>query len=305
MSNRRFKYALRWAKRNEKEILNKKLAEKLAVGNGKIFWQDVKKTMGKTRNIATSMNGITGDQNICDLWKGHYKSLLNCFPDREYNIGDVPADGTALISFTEIIDYINVVNITKSTGPDGVTAEHLKHAPMLLTHMLAFCFSAIFVHGKIPNEMLNVQLVPVVKDNRGKLSSMDNNSPIAMVYCVSKVFELCRLNRIEKYIKTVENQFGFKKKLGTDSCIFTLKEIIQKLKKNNTNTFLNFLDASKAFNRVRHDVLFLKLELAGAPKYIIRVLQYWYTTQLVSNWNGTVSDWSKEGCFRRTFLIFI
>ena len=52
--------------------------------------------------------------------------------------------------------------------------------------MLAVCFSAIFVHGKIPNETLNVQLIPVVKDNRGKLSSMDNYRPIAMASCVSK-----------------------------------------------------------------------------------------------------------------------
>ena len=107
----------------------------------------------------------------------------------------------------------------------------------------------------------------------------------------SKLLELSILFRIESKIQSTENQFGFKSGLGTDSCIFLLKEIINKLKNSHTNTFLAFLDASKAFDKVRHDILFSKMNDVGIPPYIIRLLHYWYSKQtMYVKWNGCVSD---------------
>ena len=51
---------------------------------------------------------------------------------------------------------------------------------------------------------------------------------------------------------TNPNQFGFKRKHGTDQCIYVLKEIIDLYRKLNGSVFVCFLDASKAFDRVNH-----------------------------------------------------
>jgi len=37
-----------------------------------------------------------------------------------------------------------------------------------------------------------------------------------------------------------------------------------------------FIDVSKAFDRVDHKQLFIKLKQRGMPGYIVRVLAYWY-----------------------------
>ena len=62
------------------------------------------------------------------------------------------------------------------------------------------------------------------------------------------------------------------------------------MRSSNTNIFLAFLDASKAFDRVRHDKLFTKLTSAGVPLYIVRILNVLYSNQsLFAKWNGHIS----------------
>ena len=65
--HRQFKADVRRARRNETNFINNKLAEKLVSKNGKHFWKDVNKIMGGARATTTSVNGVSGDQNISEL----------------------------------------------------------------------------------------------------------------------------------------------------------------------------------------------------------------------------------------------
>ena len=89
------------------------------------------------------------------------------------------------------------------------------------------------------------------------------------------------------------NQFGFKPKLGTDMCIYSLKEIIGSHSQLNGCVFSCFLDASKAFDRVKHSILFTKLLRHGAFGYIVRLLMFWYAHQTMCvRWGGSVRNYS-------------
>ena len=77
---------------------------------------------------------------------------------------------------------------------------------------------------------------------------------------------------MDDFLSTSYNKFGFKNKHGTDMCINVLKEIIAKYQALNSCLFMCFLDASKAFDRVSHTVLFKKLIDRGVPGYIVRIL---------------------------------
>ena len=54
--------------------------------------------------------------------------------------------------------------------------------------------------------------------------------------------------------------------------------------------YCGFLDASKAFDRVCHDTLFLRLLEHGIPSSVVRILQFWYSNQtMFVSWNGVTS----------------
>ena len=184
-----------------------------------------------------------------------------------------------VVSIEEVTHAIEKLDLNKACGSDGICSEHLKYSSNILVPLLAMCFTSFFSHGFLPETMLSVMLVPVIKDKAGKISSKDNYRPIALASVISKLVEVIMLDRIEMYMITNPNQFGFKRKHGTDQCIYVLKEIIDLYRKLNGSVFVCFLDASKAFDRVNHTTLFKQLGARGIPGYILRILSYWYKNQ--------------------------
>ena len=68
-------------------------------------------------------------------------------------------------------------------------AEHLKYCSRRILPLLAMCISALFIHGFLPDSMLSVVLVPVIKDKCRKINDSGNYRPIALASVISKVVE--------------------------------------------------------------------------------------------------------------------
>ena len=68
--------------------------------------------------------------------------------------------------------------------------------------MLAMCLSGLFVHGFLPDSMLAVVLVPIIKDKIGRIDRIDNHRPIALPSVLSKVVESILLDRISHFLET-------------------------------------------------------------------------------------------------------
>ena len=146
------------------------------------------------------------------------------------------------------------------------------------------------------------QIVPLVKDKKGDVTSKDNYRPIALTSMLSKVLELIILSKYEWCLDTAPNQFGYKYGLSAETCIFSFKEIVNYYRSLSSNVYVCYLDASKAFDRVNHYHLFSKLISRNMPKLIVRILFVWYQTQLLTikwcNYNSSsfnVSNGVRQG----------
>ena len=71
-----------------------------------------------------------------------------------------------------------------------------------------------------------------------------------------------------------------------------LKETINYYTSNGSNTYCSFLDASKAFDRLVHAGLFLKLLQRQVPLIFLNIIVMWYSDlQCRVRWGDTISDW--------------
>ena len=75
--------------------------------------------------------------------------------------------------------------------------------------------------------MLYTTLTPIVKTKTGDVTDKNNYRPIAVATYMSKVMELLILSKTECFLNTSDNQFGFKKKHGTDMCIHAFRQTIE------------------------------------------------------------------------------
>ena len=292
----RCKYAIRYVKKCEDAIRRNSLARKLRDCTAKEFWKEIRNVNNSKVSLPQTIDNTCGAEGIAELWKKHFQSLFNCLRDTgaidiNYGLNQRVEYNDYCVREHIVSGAIKGLCKNKSCGRDDIYAEHLKYAPKRLSQILSILFSSMISHGYIPTMMLEVVLVPVIKDKTKNINSKDNYRPIALASVVSKVLESILLEKMENYLTTAQNQFGFKKKLGTDQCIYVVKEVIDYFRKRNTTVFTCFLDASKAFDRVNHKVLFESLIKRGVPGYLVRLLVFWYRSQsMCVRWGQTYSD---------------
>ena len=217
------------------------------------------------------------DSNCSDVSHELYDQLLDL-------------DDAMIVSACEVQDSVNSLKSGKASGPDKLAGEHIKYCQPLVVALLAQLFTSMFIHGYMPHCMLQSVIVPIIKNNNTNINDKHNYRPICLSNICTKLVETVILNRIDRYLVTCENQFGFKSRHGTDLCVYALQELLRFYISHGSCMFTAFLDASKAFDRVNHCTLISKLCKSGVPMYVTRLIAYWYCTQSICvKWGTHVS----------------
>lgn len=180
----------------------------------------------------------------------------------------------------------------KRDGHYNISTDHFIYAcPELYAH-LSFFFTAILVHGFVPDALLYSSIVSIPKGKNANLADSASYRGISLCSIFSKLFDNIVLCRYQDRLVTSVLQFGFKADHSTAMCSLILKESVSYYVNNGSSVFCTFLDATKAFDRVEYCKLFRLLVERKLPFHIIRVLLSFYLRNRVRvSWCGVVSDY--------------
>jgi hypothetical protein len=294
-----FKLILRQCKRSADRKTADSLACKLLMRNTKEFWKHIQNVNCKNITpVATTIADVSGSFNICEMWHDYFKDTLNsstnacvnnlAFLQRLHPVGN---SSTEVFTADEVQCALKRLKKNSSTGNDGLSSEHFVYAHESLSDYLTVLFNCMLTHNYIPQKFMDTLIVPLLKEKKGNITDKDNYRPIAITCVFSKILESVLLEKYKCYCNTSYNQFGYKSKHSTDQCIFIIKEMIDYYNTSNSPLYICFIDASKAFDRLDHVMLFDKLLNRGVPQTVVRLLCTWYThQQFFVKWCDCVSQ---------------
>ena len=304
-----YRKAIKKARTAPKQKTWDKLHEHMADNDTDGFWKSWKRLYSKQgSHLHTVVNGTSSKRDIADSFKDHFmkvskpndqqrvnelqEKFISEYRDLENDHPNNCKCDSYQITFQSMIDSIFSMKAGKSADDDGLTAEHYFNAPLILLQRLHLLLNTMLRHGFVPTQFRFGTIVPIVKDHHGDLGDIDNYRGITLSPIASKIFEHCLRMVFSKFLTTSHFQFGFKKKSSTTHALFTLKETINYYVDRGSNVFCSFLDASKAFDRLVHAGLFIKLMKRETPLIFLKLVIYWYNELYCRvRWDGDYSEW--------------
>ena len=102
------------------------------------------------------------------MWKCHYKSLLNSVENKELQksvMWDINKQIKNSITITpfNILDALQNIKCGKSSGIDGISAEHFLFAHSHIHVLISLLFFAFVMHGYLPSMFMKTAIVPIIK----------------------------------------------------------------------------------------------------------------------------------------------
>ena len=160
----------------------------------------------------------------------------------------------------------------KSSDEAGISAEHLHFAPLNFLVRVTDLFNRMLRHAFVPKEFRSGFIIPLVKDIHGNLADSGNYRGITISPILSKLFEHVLKAVFCESLSTSPYQFGFKKRSSTVHALHCLKETVNYYVDHGSRVFCSFLDASKAFDRLVHSGLFMKLINRNVPLVFLNIM---------------------------------
>ena len=262
----------------------------------------------RTKTVIPSLKNVFGDyvtdqKKVANLLNyrfskvGDFIEQCKFFKEETFDNSSIP--NFAKISFHQITLYeckkiVRSLNRKKPLGPSNIPAWALKDSLNVIAEPLTFIINAFLEPGKFPNHLKRAHVVPIYKN--GDAEEPNNYRPISITSALSKVFEKVICNQILEHLERnnllCQIQFGFRAKYSTTNALLYATEKIRSDIDNNKMVAAAFLDLSKAFDSISHEILLEKLENLGFDQIAISLIGSYLSnrTQKVVIQN-TSSDW--------------
>lgn len=201
-------------------------------------------------------------------------------------IMELPIDNTGIDTPTvsEIERYIKKLKNSKAPGFDRVHNNLLKQLPrsglLYLTAIIIACLRLCY----FPEKWKHANVIAIPKPGKKASEPSSSYRPISLLSSLSKILERTLLTRINQHISDNNNiiphdQCGFVPGKSTVHQLYRIKNHVKQKLNNrpNISTGMLLIDVEKAFDRLWHNGLIVKLERYNFPLYIIKMVNQFLT----------------------------
>ena len=296
----KYHYAIHKVRKQESEIRKNKMLQECLNGKINNILQHIKSSRKTKLGPAKNVDGISGDENISAHFKNMYEGIYNRHRS-SHGVNEIltdlngkmtPSDIRELDKITDILIKDIILNL-KSGKSDELYdwgTDALKLGVNDIAPHFKCLFKASLVHGHISQLFLCSALLPIVKNAKKSKFTSDNYRLIAISSLMLKILDYIILDLYSDNF-TIENlQFGFQKNCSTSMCTWVLMETINYFTNRGGPVYVCLLDLTKAFDTVKHDLLFKKLS-SRIPPIFLRLIIYSYMHQEVYvRWSGVNSE---------------
>ena len=167
---------------------------------------------------------------------------------------------------------IKNVKLSNSNGHDGIYSDLLKLLGNAISKSITLIINQSLRTGIFPDKLKIAKVIPIFKKDSKKL--FKNYPPISVI---SKIFEMTIHEQLSDYFTTnslfCKKQYGFMKNASTElAALELIDRLLNQLNARKIPTNL-YLDLSKAFDSISHDILLDKLRYYGVTDGSIQLLK--------------------------------
>ncbi|MGH0123268.1 UNVERIFIED_CONTAM: hypothetical protein FKN15_021008, partial [Acipenser sinensis] len=200
------------------------------------------------------------------------------------------------ITEAEVLKGLGALKINKSPGPDEILPIVLKEMKEVIYKPLTKIMQQSLDTGVVPTDWKIANVIPIHK--KGDKTEPGNYRPISLTSIICKLMETIIRSKMENYLYgnniLGDSQHGFRK---GRSCLTNLLDFFEDatLKTDNCKAYdMVYLDFQKAFDKVPHKRLILKLNAVGIQGNAMTWIREWLTCRkqkvLI---RGETSKWSE------------
>ena len=269
----------------------------------KTYWRTLHKIINKKQVMSIPpilLNGvfITNFQNKANLFNDFFVqqcSVLrndSALPNMEYRT--VVRKSNVSITEDKIVNIIRKLNSNKAHGCDNMSIRMLKICDTTIAEPLKLIYEKCLDTGRYPRLWKKAIIVPAHKKNSRQI--LKNYRPISLLPICGKIFEKIIFDEIYEHLTATkllsEKQSGFRPGDSTINQLLSITHEIYNAFEHHHDTRAVFLDISKAFDKVWHEGLLLKLRSNGISGPLLNLLSEFLSERYQRTvLNGKSSDW--------------
>ena len=251
--------------------------------NTKDMWKTLNNLLGRNKktqppDFFTSANGekLSDNKDIAESFNNFFANigseLANKIAEPPDNFKSPMSDhcnSSSLFLYPtspdELLKISSKLKNSNSSGADDISNNLLKQIIPSICEVLSYIFNLSFTTGVVPSLLKQAHVTPIFKT--GDRHDFTNYRPISILASISKLLEKVVYTRISDFITKhnilTPHQFGFRPKRSTFMAINELYCKVADNLDNKLHTVGIFLDLSKAFDTINHNILLNKLSSYG------------------------------------------